>query len=259
MLSKSVLISVVALATAGLHSGNARADEALPKSEEATFYSVAYYGHNLHFLAVANALAGNSTRAIAAAKKLYAHSERWTKEATQLDFFMVTPAIVLIQFGRWDDILALPRPPTEVPLTVVVSRAARCTDTEALERAGADVLVATGENEAGRVRSALAHLGAGDVTYSHGMHEVRAGGSWRRSAVQTQQTWPGSHVVSIWNGYPNMLAQVSRDYQANTTAQYAPMTLRTDCCMLSFIWKYERSVFSRAMTMGARLTARPAP
>ena len=30
MLSKSVLISVVALATAGLHSGNARADEALP-------------------------------------------------------------------------------------------------------------------------------------------------------------------------------------------------------------------------------------
>src|SRR5207237_1032895 len=102
-----------------------RADEALPKSEEATFYSVAYYGHNLHFLAVANALAGNSTRAIAAAKKLYAHSERWTKEATQLDFFMVTPAIVLIQFGRWDDILALPRPPPEVPLTAVIWHFAR--------------------------------------------------------------------------------------------------------------------------------------
>jgi hypothetical protein len=40
-----------------------RADEALPKSEETTFYSVAYYGHNLHFLAVSNALAGNSARA----------------------------------------------------------------------------------------------------------------------------------------------------------------------------------------------------
>jgi hypothetical protein len=102
-----------------------RADEALPKSEEATFYSVAYYGHNLHFLAVTNALAGNSTRAIAAAKKLYAHSERWTKEATQLDFFMVTPAMILIQFGRWDDILTLPRPPTEVPLTVVIWHFAR--------------------------------------------------------------------------------------------------------------------------------------
>jgi tetratricopeptide (TPR) repeat protein len=102
-----------------------RADEALPKSEETTFYSVAYYGHNLHFLAVTNALAGNSTRAIAAAKKLYVHSERWTQETTQLDFFMVTPAMVLIEFGRWDDILALPRPPTEVPLTVVTWHFAR--------------------------------------------------------------------------------------------------------------------------------------
>jgi tetratricopeptide (TPR) repeat protein len=102
-----------------------RADEALAKPEEATFYSVAYYGHNLHFLAVTNALAGNSMRAIAAAKKLYVHSERWTKETTQLDFFMVTPAMVLIQFGRWDDILALPRPPAEVPLTVVIWHFAR--------------------------------------------------------------------------------------------------------------------------------------
>ncbi|HEX3645268.1 MAG TPA: TonB-dependent receptor [Vicinamibacterales bacterium] len=64
------------------------------------------------------------------------------------------------------------------------------------------------------------HFGAGDVTYFHGIHQVKAGGSWRRSAVDTQQTWPGSHVVSIWNGYPNMLAQVSRDYQSNTVAEY---------------------------------------
>jgi hypothetical protein len=64
------------------------------------------------------------------------------------------------------------------------------------------------------------HFGAADVTYFRGTHQVKAGGSWRRSAVLTQQTWPGSHVVSIWNGYPNMLAQVSRDYQANTIAEY---------------------------------------
>ena len=102
-----------------------RADEALPNSDAATFYSVAYYGHNLHFLAVTNALAGNSARAIAAAKKLYAHSGRWTKETTQLDFFMVTPAMVLIQFGRWDDILSLPKPPAEVPLTVAIWHFAR--------------------------------------------------------------------------------------------------------------------------------------
>ena len=48
----------------------------------------------------------------------------------------------------------------EVPLTVVVSRAARRTATEALETAGAEVIVAPGENESARVRSALDQLGA---------------------------------------------------------------------------------------------------
>ena len=52
----------------------------------------------------------------------------------------------------------------EVPLTVVVSRAAPRTATDALEVAGAQVLVATGENEPARVRSALVQLGAAGVT-----------------------------------------------------------------------------------------------
>ena len=48
----------------------------------------------------------------------------------------------------------------EVPLTIVVSRAAARSDTDALEAAGAQVLVATGENEPARVRSGLDQLGA---------------------------------------------------------------------------------------------------
>jgi diaminohydroxyphosphoribosylaminopyrimidine deaminase/5-amino-6-(5-phosphoribosylamino)uracil reductase len=47
----------------------------------------------------------------------------------------------------------------EVPLTVVVSRAAPRTATDGLEMAGADVIVATGEHEHARVRSALDQLG----------------------------------------------------------------------------------------------------
>jgi len=47
----------------------------------------------------------------------------------------------------------------EVPLIVVVSRAAARTETDALEAAGADVILATGENEPARVRSALDQLG----------------------------------------------------------------------------------------------------
>ena len=45
---------------------------------------------------------------------------------------------------------------------VVVSRAAPRAATDALERAGAEVVVATGENEPARVRSALDQLGALD-------------------------------------------------------------------------------------------------
>ena len=52
----------------------------------------------------------------------------------------------------------------ELPLIVVVGRAASRLQTDALEVAGADVIVATGENEPARVRSALDQLGAADVT-----------------------------------------------------------------------------------------------
>jgi len=51
-----------------------------------------------------------------------------------------------------------------VPLTVVVSRAAGRSDADALEAAGAQVLVAAGENEPARVRAALDQLGAMGVT-----------------------------------------------------------------------------------------------
>jgi diaminohydroxyphosphoribosylaminopyrimidine deaminase / 5-amino-6-(5-phosphoribosylamino)uracil reductase len=49
------------------------------------------------------------------------------------------------------------------PLTVVVSRAAPRTATDALETHGVDVVVATGENEPARVCSALDQLGAAGI------------------------------------------------------------------------------------------------
>jgi diaminohydroxyphosphoribosylaminopyrimidine deaminase/5-amino-6-(5-phosphoribosylamino)uracil reductase len=51
----------------------------------------------------------------------------------------------------------------EVPLTVVCSRAASRTAVQALEAAGAEVIVASGANEGGRVASALDELGAREV------------------------------------------------------------------------------------------------
>jgi len=50
-----------------------------------------------------------------------------------------------------------------IPLTVVVSRAAPRAATDALESHGAEVIVAPGENEPARVRSALDQLGAAGI------------------------------------------------------------------------------------------------
>jgi diaminohydroxyphosphoribosylaminopyrimidine deaminase/5-amino-6-(5-phosphoribosylamino)uracil reductase len=58
----------------------------------------------------------------------------------------------------------LVRDAPEIPLTVVVSRAARRTAAEPLEMAGAQVLIATGENEPARVASALDQLGDNEIT-----------------------------------------------------------------------------------------------
>jgi diaminohydroxyphosphoribosylaminopyrimidine deaminase / 5-amino-6-(5-phosphoribosylamino)uracil reductase len=52
----------------------------------------------------------------------------------------------------------------DIPLTVVVTRAAKRSQVEALETAGADIVVATGENEPARVRSALAAMGDEGIT-----------------------------------------------------------------------------------------------
>jgi diaminohydroxyphosphoribosylaminopyrimidine deaminase/5-amino-6-(5-phosphoribosylamino)uracil reductase len=58
----------------------------------------------------------------------------------------------------------LVRSALELPLTVIVSRAAPRLATDALEAAGVDVIVATGENEPARVRSALDQLGSAGIT-----------------------------------------------------------------------------------------------
>jgi hypothetical protein len=64
------------------------------------------------------------------------------------------------------------------------------------------------------------HYIGGDGSFFAGIHELKFGGSWRKTPVQTQQIWPGSHMVASWNTYPNMLVQVARDYASNTDAEY---------------------------------------
>lgn len=72
--------------------------------------------------------------------------------------------VVFDSLGRLPLDGQLVRDARNIPLTVVVSRAAPRSATAALEAHGADVIVAPGENEPARVVSALEQLGAADVT-----------------------------------------------------------------------------------------------
>jgi diaminohydroxyphosphoribosylaminopyrimidine deaminase/5-amino-6-(5-phosphoribosylamino)uracil reductase len=67
--------------------------------------------------------------------------------------------IVFDALGRLPTDSKLVAAAPEVPLTVVLSRAAPRTAADALQSAGAEVVVASGENEPARVRSALDTLG----------------------------------------------------------------------------------------------------
>jgi len=72
--------------------------------------------------------------------------------------------VVFDSLGRLPLASKLVQEVAETPLTVVVSRAAPRQQTNALEAAGVETIVAVGENEPARVRSALDQLGDRDVT-----------------------------------------------------------------------------------------------
>jgi diaminohydroxyphosphoribosylaminopyrimidine deaminase / 5-amino-6-(5-phosphoribosylamino)uracil reductase len=71
--------------------------------------------------------------------------------------------VVFDSEGRLPTSSKLVRSAAEVPVFLVCSRAASRASTDALEAAGVNLIVATGENEGARVRSALTELGARGV------------------------------------------------------------------------------------------------
>ncbi len=113
------------LEAARVNEAAARADEKRVADGEQTMYLLGYYSHNLHFLAISSAIAGDSARALAAANKLAKHVGPKARELPMLDGFLFTPTLVLVRFGRWDEILGLPEPEFETPVTASLWRFAR--------------------------------------------------------------------------------------------------------------------------------------
>ncbi|WP_055442335.1 tetratricopeptide repeat protein [Lacinutrix himadriensis] len=78
-------------------------------------YPLGYYPHNIHFLWSAATLLGNSEIAIDAAKKTAEKVP--TGELKELHFlqnFAATPLLAYTRFGKWNDILTIPKPNDEI-------------------------------------------------------------------------------------------------------------------------------------------------
>jgi len=89
----------------------ARADEALVRARGAEGPSaLMYYGHNLHFLAVAESMAGRFSESLAAARKLEAHVAPHLKATPAVEVFLPTSTLILVRFRKWSAVLTLPKP-----------------------------------------------------------------------------------------------------------------------------------------------------
>jgi hypothetical protein len=65
------------------------------------------------------------------------------------------------------------------------------------------------------------YYGGGDASYFAGKHEVKFGFAWRKTPVDSLSQWPGtSRIVTYFDGYPNLQAQVTQDFVQSTTGRY---------------------------------------
>jgi tetratricopeptide (TPR) repeat protein len=75
------------------------------------FYPAMYYPHNIHFLWAASSMEGRSKVAIDAARRVAANVKlEMIDQFPGVEFFHTIPLLALTQFGKWDDVLAEPRP-----------------------------------------------------------------------------------------------------------------------------------------------------
>lgn len=100
------------ISAAEVNVAAANADMAfIKKSGSASgMYSLMYYSHNLHFLALSDCMAGRYASARSAADRLYAHVAPAVKEMPMVETFLPVKTYVLVRFARWDDVLAMPQP-----------------------------------------------------------------------------------------------------------------------------------------------------
>ncbi|MEW6320835.1 MAG: hypothetical protein AB1635_07085 [Acidobacteriota bacterium] len=111
------------VASARSNAEAARVDERYIEATGATgMYPLMYYGHNLQFESAAEMYAGRLARARAAARKTVALVEPLAGDVVMVQPFALQEGLVLVRFGEWDDMLAMPAPPAGRPVQEALYR-----------------------------------------------------------------------------------------------------------------------------------------
>ncbi|MGE0643962.1 MAG: tetratricopeptide repeat protein [Nitrospira sp.] len=89
-------------------------------------YPLAYYPHNIHFYAFASTMAGRSAQAIEAASTLTSKVNLdAARQVGLLQEMLPYHTFALTTFGKWDEVLAEPLPPEDIPFSYTMAQYAR--------------------------------------------------------------------------------------------------------------------------------------
>ena len=89
-------------------------------------YPLAYYPHNIHFLAFAATMAGRSAQAIEASDTLTSKVNLdAARQVGLLQEMLPYHALTLTTFGKWDEVLAVPLPPADIRFSHAMAHYAR--------------------------------------------------------------------------------------------------------------------------------------
>jgi tetratricopeptide (TPR) repeat protein len=108
-------------------------------------YPVAYYPHNNHFLSFASTMIGRSALAISSARAVVQSLPvEIVRQVPPVEPLLAYAHLTLVTFGRWDDVLAEPQPPTDLAFATALVQYARGVAFAAKQdRASAEAALAT--------------------------------------------------------------------------------------------------------------------
>ena len=105
------------------------ADDAYIQSQHLTgivnMYDTMYLVHNIHFLASSCMMEGNAACATQAAERLVNHVTPGVPQFRPSEWYLPTQIWVMVRFSRWNEILAHPMPPKDMPYLTAMYHYAR--------------------------------------------------------------------------------------------------------------------------------------